>query len=90
MINRLRQRFRKGMTCAEVMEVLQTYLDGETDVEVARAVAKHLEDCPACDRESEVYRGIKVSLATRQRPVDPDVMASLRRFGEQLMTEGAD
>lgn len=75
-------------SCGEIMEVLQSYLDGEIDAKTARKVAEHLEGCTRCDRESQVYQTIKTSLASRRRPVDPEVMAALRQFGQQL--ESAD
>ncbi|MGB5757586.1 MAG: zf-HC2 domain-containing protein [Acidimicrobiales bacterium] len=85
---RLLNRLRGRPTCREIMEVLQSYLDGEIDAETAKRVARHLEDCAACDRESQVYEAIKDTLAARRRPVDPEVLAALRQFGETL--EAAD
>lgn len=87
----LRNRlFRRGMSCGEVLEVLQSYLDDETDADVARQVAAHLDDCDHCDRESDVYLRIKVSLASRRRPVDPEVMTALTRFGQELLSKDLD
>jgi predicted anti-sigma-YlaC factor YlaD len=87
----LKSLFRKGMSCDEVMELLQAYLDNESSTqEEADAVAKHLADCKACDRESQVYKDIKASLATRQRPVDPQILSALREYGTDLMTNPAD
>lgn len=90
-INKLIQFFRPdGMSCDEVMEVLQAYLDGEVDAETARKVAEHLDQCSMCDDESAVFRNIKQSLAARSEPVDPDVMASLRAFGDRLVSGELD
>jgi anti-sigma factor RsiW len=87
----LRSRlFRRGLSCSEVLEVLQSYLDDEADADVARQVAAHLRDCDRCDRESQVYVKIKASLAGRRRPVDPQVMAALNRFGQELLNEDAE
>ncbi|MGI9595299.1 MAG: zf-HC2 domain-containing protein [Acidimicrobiales bacterium] len=83
-INKLRGR----PSCEEIMAVLQSYLDGEIDAETARKVAGHLDDCTECDRESQVYQTIKASLASRRREVDPEILAALRLFGQQL--ESAD
>lgn len=85
MIGKLLQRFRRGLSCDEVMEVLQSYLDGEIDAETARLVAVHLESCADCDLESDVYRRIKLTLATTAEPIDPAVMASLRAFSSRLV-----
>ncbi len=84
MITRLLNRFRRIPSCDEIMEVLQAYLDGEVDVEVARTVAGHLEKCVVCSHESEVYQQIKTSLAGRRREVDPDVRAALEAFSRDL------
>lgn len=90
MKKRLMMMLRRGMTCGEVLEVLQGYLDDEIDEKTARQVAAHLESCTECERESEVYRNIKSSLARRRAPVDPQVLAALQSFGEQLMAEPQD
>lgn len=87
---RLFNKLRGGQSCEEILEVLQSYLDGETDEEVARQVAGHLSSCTECDRESQVYLGIKASLASRRKSVDPEVMEALRQFSDQMMTESAD
>jgi len=84
-INKLLNRFRSGPSCDEIMEVLQSYLDGEVDADTARDVAGHLEMCAGCDAESDVFRRIKTSLATSAEPVDPDVMTSLRAFSDRLV-----
>ncbi len=76
---------RRGLSCDEVMVVLQSYIDGETGVDTARAVAAHLADCPDCDLESTAYRKIKLSLASTAAPLDPEVMASLRNFSDRLV-----
>lgn len=86
---RLLNKFRRGPSCSEILEVLQSYLDGETDEETARNVAGHLEDCTECDRESQVYKEIKTSLANRRKPVDPQVMSALRQFGDELIGKSA-
>ena len=79
------KKLRRGPSCAEIMEVLQAYLDGEIDAATAASVAAHLDECTECGRESDVYRTIKQSLAARRRPIDPDVLAALRRFGQELI-----
>lgn len=76
--------FRRGMSCSDVLVVLQSYLDGETDPEVARQVAAHLHRCDRCEQESEVYDRIKTSLSRRRPYVDPDVMYALTQFGHRI------
>lgn len=75
----------KGLNCGDVMEVLQSYLDGETDVETARKVAEHLGECEDCDLESKVYLDIKTSLVSRTDTVDPVVMSALQDFSNRLV-----
>jgi anti-sigma factor RsiW len=77
------------MNCLQVMRVLQSYLDGETDELTARRVAAHLEDCHRCGLDAAAYREIKNALARRGTP-DPSVVDRLRSFGESLLEPGAD
>lgn len=79
------RRSRGMMTCHEVGEVLQQYLDGELDdVERARRIAAHLDDCLRCGMEVETYQRIKAALAARRAVVPPDAVDRLRSFGERL------
>jgi len=84
-ISKLLNRLRGGPSCDEIMEVLQSYLDGEVDVETARKVSSHLDMCTDCGHESEVYRSIKTSLSNSAQPVDPEVLASLQAFSARLV-----
>ncbi len=81
---KLFRRRKSQPTCGEVIEVLQSYLDGEVDAETARSVAAHLEICADCGPEAQVYRDIKQSLRNRSAPVDPTVLAGLEAFGRRL------
>lgn len=74
--------------CLRTMHVLQRYLDGAVDDASAQRVAAHLEHCRRCGLEAEVYGEIKASLARGERPVDPDAVERLRRFGERLAHDG--
>ena len=84
-----------AMTCAQVLEVLQGYLDGEVDADTARRVTEHLSSCDDCAIESDTYRRIKASLAVQAdqlgvqepEPIDPVVRARLEQF---VRTVGAD
>lgn len=76
--------FRRGRSCGDILEVLQSYLDGETSSDVARQVASHLGRCDRCERESAVYDKIRESLSRQRRDLDPTVMAALAQFGERL------
>jgi len=75
----------RGPNCEQVLELLQSYLDEELTDDQGRKVASHLADCRDCEIESSVYTKIKATLATRRRPVDPDVLAALHQFSDQLV-----
>lgn len=72
------------LSCAEVAELLQQFLDDESDEVTAGRVAAHLDDCERCGIEADVYRDIKAALARRRAPV-PDVsVRRLRQFGDRI------
>ncbi len=81
-------RNRRMLSCRRVGQALQAYLDGEVDELMARRIARHLEACRECGMELGVYTEIKASLRARGS-VDPDALARLRSFGEQLAGESA-
>lgn len=76
-------------SCREVGQALQSYLDGEVEGLTAERIHHHLELCRRCGMKADTYQQIKASLARRQAPVDPDAVARLRAFGEQLMEREA-
>ncbi|MGH9229989.1 MAG: anti-sigma factor family protein [Acidimicrobiales bacterium] len=78
----------RPLTCREVGKLLQRYLDGETDEGATAKVAEHLEDCRRCGLEASIYREIKASLARQTTVLPETTLARLRRFGQQLATEG--
>jgi hypothetical protein len=91
-MNRRRLRlFRRSpapLTCEEVAEVLQQYLDDQTGDDLARLLSAHLDDCRRCGLEADTYRRIKQSLAGHRGPVPEDSLARLREFGARLSREG--
>lgn len=84
------RRWRRGgeATCAEVAQVLQSYLDGQVDDLTARRVRRHLEHCRRCGLEAETYEAIKAALARRPHQVDADALERLRAFGQRLAEQG--
>ncbi|MPY49878.1 anti-sigma factor family protein [Streptomyces acidicola] len=72
------------MSCAQVLRVLQEYLDGETDDVTARRVRAHLDGCRDCGLEARTYREIKNALVRQEQP-DARAVARLRGFGESLL-----
>jgi anti-sigma factor RsiW len=75
---------RTQLSCHQVAEVLQTYLDDELDEASAAKVAAHLEDCRRCGLEAETYEALKTSLHRGAAGVGDAPVARLREFGERL------
>ena len=72
-------------SCKHVGRVLQAYLDGQLDPADVEAVAEHLEACVHCGLELATYERIKASLAAPSSdPPDPETLARLRQFTEEL------
>ncbi|MBT8239593.1 MAG: zf-HC2 domain-containing protein [Acidimicrobiia bacterium] len=80
----LMNRMLGRLTCSETLELLQQYLDGELTTEEARRVAQHLDHCTRCDRESDIYRQIKISIAGASDSADAEVIERLERFGQRV------
>jgi anti-sigma factor RsiW len=81
------------LSCHQVGEVLQTYLDDELDAAAARKVAAHLEDCRRCGMEADVYEALKASLQRGpigQAALADEPVARLRAFGERLARGDVD
>lgn len=81
---------RDVASCREVGRVLQSYLDGHVEEVTARRVSRHLEGCRRCGMEARTYREIKQALARQGAPVDPEALARLRSFGDELLASGGD
>lgn len=73
-----------GMSCHQVGEVLQHYLDGHIDEDRALRIEAHLDECRRCGMEADTYRRIKSTLATRRPEVPAESLDRLREFGERL------
>lgn len=52
--------------------LVQTYLDGELDLERAEAVASHLERCDRCGPDAELLEAVRHALAGLAVLVDRD------------------
>jgi len=83
-----RRSARYAVTCGEIAQVLQTYLDGQVDEISAFRVARHLEACRRCGLEADTYLAIKEALARRVTDLDEGALARLRAFGSRLAEEG--
>ncbi len=76
---------RRDLSCEEVLLSLQSYLDGETGAGEAREMIGHLDLCPDCDHERQIYADIKRALISScQASIDPEVRAALHAFGQRL------
>lgn len=75
---------RRQMSCHQVGQVLQTYLDDELDDDAARKVAVHLEACRRCGLEVETYEALKASLRRGPAGLAAEPVTRLREFGERL------
>lgn len=57
-----------GITCAQVLEVLSDYVDGELAVDVRQQVEAHVGACSNCERFGGVFarvvQGIRASVET--------------------------
>ncbi|HSL72826.1 MAG TPA: zf-HC2 domain-containing protein [Ilumatobacteraceae bacterium] len=84
MMKLLGRRPPSGMSCHQVGEVLQEYLDGHIDAERAEQIAAHLDECRRCGMEVETYERIKATLAAQRPEIPADSIDRLRAFGEQL------
>lgn len=83
----LQMMFRRppgGISCAEVAEIVQSFVDDETDTETANKISAHIEDCRRCGLEVETYRKIKSSIGKRSQPIDAASLHRLRSFAERL------
>lgn len=72
------------MSCEEVLLALQSYLDGETATGEARQMIGHLDLCPDCDHERQIYADIKRALITCRSSIDPDVLHALQAYGQRV------
>jgi len=81
---------RRQLSCRQVGEVLQSYLDAELDDATAAKVAAHLEDCRRCGLEADIYESVKASLQRRPDILSGEPVLRLREFGERLARDGPD
>lgn len=79
----------RARACAEALEKLHPLLDGELTPEEARLVVAHLEACPPCGVEEDVYRRLKEAVAACGNGLDPAVVERLRAFADRLAERAA-
>lgn len=80
-------RYSAPLDCRQVARVVQRHIDGELDEDAARRVARHLEMCLRCGLDVRTYEALKRQLAGLQDPVEPETLARLRRFVDELAAD---
>jgi anti-sigma factor RsiW len=78
------QRARDRIECMRVRPLLQAFLDGELDDAQRQRVAAHLEACRRCGLEASTYTSLKRRLSGFGDSGDPDAVARLTEFVDQL------
>lgn len=76
-------------SCRRTLEVLQSYVDGEADLDTAWRVARHLSRCEDCFADAETVRDIKRALARLRVGPDGAALARLRILVTALTDPGA-
>lgn len=84
------QRARDRIECMRVGSLLQSFLDGELDDAQRQRVAAHLEACRRCGLAASTYASLKRRLNEFGQPADPDAVARLTEFVDQLANEPDD
>lgn len=77
-------RIRGVMSCRQAARMVQSYLDGETDIGTGQAVATHLELCRRCGMKADTYQAIKEALAHRTTASDREALDRLATFAQEL------
>lgn len=78
------QRVRDRIECMRVRPLLQSFLDGQLDDARRERVAAHLEACRRCGLAASTYRSLKERLRGFGQSPDPDAVARLEAFIDQL------
>jgi len=81
---------RRQLSCHQVAEMLQSYLDDELGDDAAHKVAAHLDDCRRCGLEAETYEALRQSLHRGPSALADEPVARLREFGERLAQGDVD
>lgn len=70
---------RRGLTCTEVFNRLDDYLDRNLSAEEVGLVSRHLDDCVACAREYRFEATVLECLKARLRRIDipPHLLSSV-------------
>lgn len=78
------QAMRDRIECMRVRPLLQPFLDGELDEARQARLVAHLEACRRCGLAATTYRALTERLQGFAKPADPDTVARLSDFVDQL------
>lgn len=78
---------RDRIECMRVRPLLQPFLDGELDDARRDRLVAHLEACRRCGLAAETYRNLSARLQGLGQPAEPDAVARLAEFVDELAEE---
>ncbi len=81
---KVKYQIRDMWECRKVGTLLQSHLDGALSVEDARRVTAHLQACRRCGMNAETFKALSAAVAGLSTVVDPDALARLGRFLDEL------
>ena len=61
-----------GDDCREVLDRLQTFLDGECPQQLEEVIHAHIGDCPPCLDRAEFERELRVIVARKCKEAAPE------------------
>jgi anti-sigma factor RsiW len=86
----MRPRWTRPAPCRHTLRELQSYLDGEADVDTAWRVARHLSRCEDCFGDADTIREIQDALASLRVAPDGQALARLRSLLSALTDPGPE
>jgi anti-sigma factor RsiW len=71
--------------CSRAAELIHEIVDGELPPgKAAKALERHLVDCPPCFQEAETIRSLKQAIVRVSCDADPQTLERLRALGRRL------
>ncbi len=67
------------LSCRQVEQIVQSFLDGELPADQAHRVSDHLDRCEDCGVEAATIDRVRNALAGLRPSTDRDAVARLRR-----------
>lgn len=72
------------LSCRQVEQIVQAFLDGELPPHQAANVEVHLDRCRDCGIEADRIDRVRSALARLRAPLDPASLARVRRGAEEI------